>query len=1008
MSHQPNGVGTISWPSGYTEGQQVDIKNSAGTVIGRAGWAWKRADGTEDGLSQTITRSGDSGTDSSFQAHCHKIPGCKTTGDPFDTPPTPVNPNATATVDWPSCTTTSAEVCLVLYRLLGGANASVGTPASWTVFESRGGTTGTDGACDIDYRQVTSTGTYDPANGTHTLDADCAHAQFQVPFAAAGAAVDPFEPVRVHGARARAVAATHYRLSPPLQAAPQPPVETTVRTHTARPAQTYHGPAHRSLSRLGAPVVVQPPVSVTPPVEPARAHTVTRPRGAGGSHYTLRPPTVVSAAAPAFVAEPLRTVAAASRRPQASSRLNPPTVVAAGAPAETVVRTHAARFVSHARGALSRLAPPAVVDAEVVALYVDRVTVSLAAQTHAPRRTISTLGAPGFVQPAVSGEPLDTKLTTSLGLGKQPPRGFGRFRRAGYSLGGPAAIELFVARAPQQHLARWRRPLVDIRLGARAPQVAAAVAAAYADRISVKLARSLPARPTTARLAAPQVVGRVFVEDKLAAHLTRATAPAARPTTAKLAPPQVVGRVFVEDRLAVRLTRAPAARSTSSKLAPPQVVAAAPLETVVRAHLTRPSYRPATTVRLTPPTVVTGEAFEAKLRAHLAESTRTGRATGYGVAAPAIVDPQTEFPPVETTVRAHLTRARTRPAHTARLAAPAVVFPPFFETRVKVGLTRALPPRSVTSRLAAAQVVGRVFVEDRIAVRLTRPSYRPSVTGRVVAPAVVGPPAGSPLETVVRTHATKALPPRSHSSRLAPPAVVDPAVFQSRLAAHLTRAARPKPSNRLGARPPQVVTAADAPDQEQQTLRTWLVRSAPRPGRTFELRAPAVVDPALEPQAIRAHLARQYPRLKFTTFLGLPTVLAPPDEQLRISTHLTRRPPRPLEIKTVLGRPTVIAPPPEQLRLRTNLSRRPKRPSEYSSLLRRELIVGPPIPPPETEKGDVLLSDSRTYGAFLSDSGVGGIAVLDRPVYDMELSDEEVGGMDVSDALTYDIDLEDS
>lgn len=184
MSHQPVSVGTISWPSGYTEGQQVDIKDSSGTVIGRAGWAWKRAAGTEDGAAQTITRTGDSGTDSAFQGGCFRIAGCATSGNPFDTPPTPVAPNATTTVDWPSVTTSSAEVCLILVHLIGGLNSNVSTPTNYTAHASRGGTSGTDGAMDVDYRQVTSTGTYDPANGTQTTDADTAHAQFQIPFKA--------------------------------------------------------------------------------------------------------------------------------------------------------------------------------------------------------------------------------------------------------------------------------------------------------------------------------------------------------------------------------------------------------------------------------------------------------------------------------------------------------------------------------------------------------------------------------------------------------------------------------------------------------------------------------------------------------------------------------------------------------------------------------------------------------------------------------------------------------
>lgn len=194
VDHQPVSVGTMSWPSGFTEGQQVDIKDSTGVVIGRAGWAWKRAAGGESGTI-SVTRTGDTGTDSAFGANCCKIPGCITSGDPFETPPTPVNPNATTTVDWPSVTIAAAESMSLILKLMGGLNSNTSTPANWTVLASNAGTSGTDHAMDADYRQITGAGTYDPANGTQTTDADTGHAQFQIAFippSGGGAIEDPY------------------------------------------------------------------------------------------------------------------------------------------------------------------------------------------------------------------------------------------------------------------------------------------------------------------------------------------------------------------------------------------------------------------------------------------------------------------------------------------------------------------------------------------------------------------------------------------------------------------------------------------------------------------------------------------------------------------------------------------------------------------------------------------------------------------------------------------------
>jgi hypothetical protein len=198
VSHNPvSPTTTFTWPANYTQAFAVDIFDASSVKLGMIGGGWHRATGSESG-SITITRDGDTGNDTAFMANCCRIPGCILSGTPFETPVTN-NPAASTTGNFPAVTTTAAETCIITGILKGGLSGNYATPTNWTALASNQSTSGTDVGMDVDYRQVTSAGTYDPANVTLTTDADTAWGAFQIAFIppVAAATTPPFyEPVR--------------------------------------------------------------------------------------------------------------------------------------------------------------------------------------------------------------------------------------------------------------------------------------------------------------------------------------------------------------------------------------------------------------------------------------------------------------------------------------------------------------------------------------------------------------------------------------------------------------------------------------------------------------------------------------------------------------------------------------------------------------------------------------------------------------------------------------------
>src|SRR5574338_282354 len=113
----------ITWPAGFAEGASAVVKNASGTAIGIAGWAWKRADGTESGQ-LSISANGSNGPQCSSLGNFAKISGCTTTGDPFEDQQ--VNaPNFVTAVNWPAATMARSTGGLSLILFLNSDNNNV-------------------------------------------------------------------------------------------------------------------------------------------------------------------------------------------------------------------------------------------------------------------------------------------------------------------------------------------------------------------------------------------------------------------------------------------------------------------------------------------------------------------------------------------------------------------------------------------------------------------------------------------------------------------------------------------------------------------------------------------------------------------------------------------------------------------------------------------------------------------------------------------------------------------
>ena len=164
ISHQPNGIGVIDLPSGFTEAAQGTYQNSSLVDQGRAALFWKRAIGGESGT-VTISRTGDTGlTDTCFFAQMYLVRGAVTSGDPWDDITARYGPG-NATVTWDAVTVSGSERTLLAPVAQADNASTVDPPSGYSGLATDTTATGTDAELRLLYKenvssdgQVTATG----------------------------------------------------------------------------------------------------------------------------------------------------------------------------------------------------------------------------------------------------------------------------------------------------------------------------------------------------------------------------------------------------------------------------------------------------------------------------------------------------------------------------------------------------------------------------------------------------------------------------------------------------------------------------------------------------------------------------------------------------------------------------------------------------------------------------------------------------------------------------------
>jgi hypothetical protein len=75
---------TIATPSGWTQAYQGEFLDSTLAKYSRAALFWKRAAGTEDGTTVTVTHNGTTGSGTVFYGQVWRIYNCYTSGNWYD------------------------------------------------------------------------------------------------------------------------------------------------------------------------------------------------------------------------------------------------------------------------------------------------------------------------------------------------------------------------------------------------------------------------------------------------------------------------------------------------------------------------------------------------------------------------------------------------------------------------------------------------------------------------------------------------------------------------------------------------------------------------------------------------------------------------------------------------------------------------------------------------------------------------------------------------------------
>ena len=166
ISNQPNGIGVINTPSGFTQVAQGTYQNSSAVNRGRSALFWKRAAGGESGT-VAVTRSGDSGTDGSYIAQMYRVSGAITSGDPWDAA-TPRYGPGNATVTWDAVTVSGSERTLLAFAAQADNASTVDPPSTYSGLVTDVTASGTDSEVRLLYKQNVSSDGQVTATGGET------------------------------------------------------------------------------------------------------------------------------------------------------------------------------------------------------------------------------------------------------------------------------------------------------------------------------------------------------------------------------------------------------------------------------------------------------------------------------------------------------------------------------------------------------------------------------------------------------------------------------------------------------------------------------------------------------------------------------------------------------------------------------------------------------------------------------------------------------------------------
>jgi Tfp pilus assembly protein PilW len=163
ISNQPNGIGIVDTPSGFTEAAQGTFQNNTPTNRGRAALFWKRAAGGESGT-VSISRTGDTGSDGVFFAQMYLVRGAETSGNPWDGLTARYGPG-NPTVTWDAVPVSGSERTLLGFAAQADDASTVDPPSGWSALSGDTTGSGTDAEVRLAYLgnvssdgQVTATG----------------------------------------------------------------------------------------------------------------------------------------------------------------------------------------------------------------------------------------------------------------------------------------------------------------------------------------------------------------------------------------------------------------------------------------------------------------------------------------------------------------------------------------------------------------------------------------------------------------------------------------------------------------------------------------------------------------------------------------------------------------------------------------------------------------------------------------------------------------------------------